>query len=91
MTQAALAACGIATPRDSDQQAATFPRIDDAARRRGDLVTFPGHVGILADAATLVHATAHAMAVIVEPLAAAAARLAPTGCHRPPVAASRSC
>ncbi len=83
LTQAVLAACGIVAPRDSDQQAAAFAAIDPAARCRGDLVSFPGHVGILADADTLIHANAHWMATVVEPLADAAARLAPTGFHRP--------
>ncbi len=83
LTQAVLTACGIATPRDSDQQAAAFATIAAADRRRGDLVSFPGHVGILADTDTLIHATAFWMATVAEPLAAATARLAPTAFHRP--------
>lgn len=83
LTQAVLLAVGHACPRDSDQQAHAFSVIDPADRRRGDLVVFPGHVGILADADTLVHANAWWMATVVEPLADVAARLAPTGFHRP--------
>ncbi len=84
LTQTALRACGVFCPRDSDQQAATFAAIDPSDRRRGDLVTFPGHVGILADADTLIHANAHWMSTVAEPLADVAARLAPTAFHRPP-------
>ncbi len=91
LTQAALRATGVFCPRDSDQQAGAFAAIDAGDRRRGDLVVFPGHVGILADAETLIHATAHWMATVVEPLADAAARLAPTGFRRPPAVAATSC
>jgi len=91
LTQAVLGAAGVFCPRDSDQQAAAFARIDPAARRRGDLVTFPGHVGILADADTLIHANAHWMATVVEPLAAVVARLAASGIHRPPLTAASPC
>lgn len=83
LTQAVLLATGIACPRDSDQQTAEFPAIDPADRCRGDLVFFPGHVGILADADTLIHANAWWMATVVEPLADVAARLAPSGFARP--------
>jgi cell wall-associated NlpC family hydrolase len=91
LTQAAVRACGVFCPRDSDQQAAAFAVIDPAERRRGDLVTFPGHVGILADADTLVHANAHWMTTLAEPLADAAARLAPTAFHRLPAVAATPC
>jgi len=83
LTQAVLMACGIDCPRDSDQQRDRFPRVEAAARRRGDLAVFPGHIGILADPLTLIHATAHSMTTIVEPLADVAARVAPAGFHRP--------
>ena len=89
LTQAVLHACGLPCPRDSDQQAEAFVAIDDEERRRGDLVIFPGHVGILADAKTLIHATAHWMMTVVEPLAAATERLSATGFCRPPLDAGR--
>lgn len=91
LTQAALRACGIFCPRDSDQQAAAFAAIDPADRRRGDLVAFPGHVGILADRDTLIHANAYWMMTLAEPLADVAARLVPTSFHRPPDVAATSC
>lgn len=79
LVQAALAACGIACPRDSDQQReALGTAVDFADRRGGDIIFFPGHVGILIDADTLLHANAHWMAVVTEPLADVIARSADT-------------
>jgi cell wall-associated NlpC family hydrolase len=92
LVQLALAAAGIAAPRDSDMQrtetgqplpvsaegAAGAGAGGDGGFRRGDLVFFPGHVGIMLDRDTLVHATAFVMAVTVEPLAAVIARTDPS-------------
>ena len=55
---------------------------------RGDLVFWPGHVGILVDAEQIVHASGHHMTVVVERLADAVARIAattgrPTSVRRP--------
>ena len=50
-----------------------------ARLRRGDLVFWKGHVGIMRDAATLLHANAHHMAVASEPLTSATARIAAAG------------
>ncbi len=63
-------------PRDADMQQASFGQelAQDAPLQRGDLVFFPGHVGIMADAVRLIHANAAAMAVSIEPLDVAAAR-----------------
>jgi cell wall-associated NlpC family hydrolase len=75
LVQVALAACGIAAPRDSDQQRDELGiAVDLADRRGGDLVFFPGHVGILVDADTLFHANAYWMATVEEPLADVLAR-----------------
>ena len=79
LVQQALAACGKAVPRDTDLQLAFFPPIDEADRRRGDLVFWRGHVAILLDADTVLHANAHHMAVAIEPLAEAIARIAAAG------------
>lgn len=87
LTQAALMACGIACPRDSDQQHAVGDAVALADRRRGDLVFLPGHVGILANAETLVHANAYWMATVAEPLADVLARVAATAVRRPPTLA----
>lgn len=69
---------GVLAPRDADMQQADFgdDLPDGAALERGDLVFFPGHVGIMADAENIVHANGTAMAVSIEPLADAAARFA---------------
>lgn len=77
LVQAALFACGLACPRDSDQQRDAFQAIDWRERRRGDLVFVPGHVGILVDADRLLHANAFAMTTWIEPLAAVLDRLEP--------------
>jgi hypothetical protein len=69
---------GIIAPRDADMQMADFGAElpEGATLERGDLVFFPGHVGIMADAKNIIHANGAAMAVSVEPLADAAARFA---------------
>lgn len=79
LTQLALAAAGIASPRDSDLLASigTGVAIDDdlTGLRRGDLVFWNGHVGILTDPQTLLHATAYMMTVFSEPLREARDRI----------------
>ncbi|WHO40537.1 C40 family peptidase [Sphingobium sp. AP49] len=89
LVQVALAQCGIAVPRDTDLQCEGVGEPIDARTplQRGDLVFFPGHVGIMADATHLLHANAHWMAVVVEPLADVVARLAPD--HAQPIIARR--
>jgi cell wall-associated NlpC family hydrolase len=80
LVQVALGACGIACPRDSDMQAkALGTPIDIAELRRGDLVFWKGHVAIARDAATLLHANAFHMAVAIELLADALARIRGAG------------
>ena len=81
LVQVALIAAGRTAPRDSDMQAALVgePLPARARLRRGDLVFWKGHVGIMRDAATLLHANAHHMAVASEPLASATARIAAAG------------
>ena len=80
LAQTALRAAGIEAPRDSDMQAQMgAPVAPDAALRRGDLVFWKGHVGVMRDAETLLHANGHHMAVVSEPLAAAQKRIAASG------------
>jgi NlpC/P60 family/Bacterial dipeptidyl-peptidase Sh3 domain len=75
-------------PRDADMQQAGFgdELAAGEALQRGDLVFFPGHVGIMADSERLIHANASAMAVSVEPLSVAAARFAE---HERPILARK--
>src|SRR5690606_30525382 len=81
LVQLSLMAAGIAVPRDSDMQAALagVPLAPDAPPERGDLVFWDGHVGLLRDPETLVHANAHHMAVTVEALAPTVARILAAG------------
>jgi hypothetical protein len=84
LLQLALAACGIACPRDSDMQeqalgSALPPPHEFSQLRRGDLLFWKGHVAIVRDEATLVHASAQHMAVVLEPTAAAIVRIRESG------------
>ena len=84
LVQAALSACGIACPRDSDQQRDELGHaIAFEDRATGDIVFFPGHVGLLTDRDTLFHANAQWMATVEEPLADAIARLVASGVETP--------
>lgn len=74
LVHSALRAAGRDCPRDSDQQEAFFARIDGDLQR-GDLVFWKGHVGIMVDAETIVHANGHHMATTVEPLALVTERI----------------
>lgn len=79
LIQQALYACGRAVPRDADLQLAEGGGIARADAVRGDLVGWRGHIGLLLDAARLIHANSHHMAVVVEPLDDAIARLEAAG------------
>ncbi|KGF70156.1 peptidase P60 [Hoeflea sp. BAL378] len=91
LVQMALAMTGTPAPRDSDQQGAALGTVIDPAQdglRRGDLVFWKGHVGILEDPETLLHASGGTMSVTREPLQAAIDRIArlygaPTRYRRP--------
>ena len=79
LVQLALAAGGIDAPRDSGPQHHIGSGIDDLSQlQRGDLVFWLGHVGIMQDSKSLLHANAHHMAVASEPLDDAIARIAIT-------------
>jgi cell wall-associated NlpC family hydrolase len=47
--------------------------------RRGDLIFWKRHVAIVRDPASLIHANAHHMAVAIEPLGDAIARIRASG------------
>ena len=79
LVQAALTAAGVLCPRDSDMQEATLGEaiaIDAEPLARGDLVFWKGHVGIMRDPATLLHANGWHMKVVSEPLIQARERVA---------------
>jgi cell wall-associated NlpC family hydrolase len=80
LVQVALSACGIPCPRDSNmQEGALGKTADPKSLRRGDLVFWKGHVAIVRDEKTLVHANAFHMAVAIEPIAEAISRISASG------------
>lgn len=81
LVQLSCLACGLRLPRDSDMQAALAGRALDPAEPlvRGDLVFWRGHVAMMLDAETLIHANGHHMAVTREPLATVERRVLAAG------------
>jgi cell wall-associated NlpC family hydrolase len=79
--QLALHAAGQGCPRDTDMQVADLGHAleDDDTLVRGDLIFWQGHVGVMCDSETLIHANAHHMAVAVEPLDRAIKRINASG------------
>jgi cell wall-associated NlpC family hydrolase len=83
LSQAALFACGKACPRDADQQAEMGRAIGRAEFGRGDLVFWRGHMAIGLDETRIVHANGYHMAVAIEPLDVAIARIEAAGVGQP--------
>jgi cell wall-associated NlpC family hydrolase len=81
LVQLALHAAGRDCPRDSDMQAAELGRTlaPGTAPERGDLMFWKGHLGIMLDPTRLLHANGHHMAVEVETLGTARARILAAG------------
>jgi cell wall-associated NlpC family hydrolase len=84
LVQIALAAAGHAAPRDTDLQEIALGHalpVDEQLERlqRGDLVFWKGHVGIMRDPHTLLHANGHHMLVASETLTEARARIRQKG------------
>jgi cell wall-associated NlpC family hydrolase len=80
LVQLSLAAAGIAAPRDTDMQEAALGEAvavtpDLGGLRRGDLVFWKGHTGVMLDAERLLHANGHHMATAIEPLRVAEERI----------------
>jgi len=93
LVQLSAAMAGLSLPRDSDMLAAEAGTplaigADFSGLRRADLVCWKGHVAMLTADDTIIHANGHHMAVAVEPLRAAVARIEaneygpPTGFRR---------
>jgi cell wall-associated NlpC family hydrolase len=80
LVQTALHACGISCPRDADMQEkelGTALQINDLdGLKRGDLVFWEGHVGMMYDESNLIHANGFHMQTVIEPLKLAATRIA---------------
>lgn len=83
LVQVSLTSAGIGCPRDSDMQLAGLGRAlephERSRLRRGDLIFWTGHVAIVRDGSTIVHANAHHMATVIEPLEPAIARIKQAG------------
>jgi cell wall-associated NlpC family hydrolase len=84
LVQIALTVCGTACPRDSDLQEAALGKPVAASAghcdlQRGDLVFWKGHVAIVRDSGSLLHANAFHMAVAIEPIADAITRIRNSG------------
>ena len=81
LIQAALVACALPCPGDSDQQkdqlGTHLP--SGSFAQKGDLFFWKGHVAFAADPETLIHANAHHMRVAFEPIDAAIARIQAQG------------
>ncbi len=93
LAQLSMRMAGRSILRDADMQAATVgepidPGNDFSALQRGDLVFWKGHVAIMTDDRTMIHANGHTMLVSREGLKDAVARIGylyggPTGFRRP--------
>ncbi|MGD8327368.1 MAG: C40 family peptidase [Sphingomonadales bacterium] len=68
LVQMALMRAGLPCPRDSDMQAKVLGEPIEGDLRVGDIIFFPGHVGIMVDETHLLHANAYHMAVTIDPL-----------------------
>lgn len=82
LVHVSLERAGIRAPRDSDMQEKALGAsiaFDAKALKRGDLIFWNDHVGIMCDAQTLLHANSRHMMVAREPLADVLARNASSG------------
>jgi len=81
LVQASYHASGHLCAGDSDMQADGLGRalsVDDPLQR-GDLIFWKGHVAMMVDAETMIHANAHHMAVVYEGLVQATLRIKAQG------------
>jgi cell wall-associated NlpC family hydrolase len=76
LVQTALLLAGVDAPRDTDLQESALGETvaEGAPLRRGDLVFWKGHIGVMRDETTLLHANATHMLVASEPLEEVRAR-----------------
>jgi len=83
LVQVSLNAAGTGCPRDSDMQEDSLGRIlglaESSKLQRGDLIFWKGHVAIVRDAESIVHANAHHMATVIEDTREAIARIKAAG------------
>jgi hypothetical protein len=84
LVQNSMELAGLAAPRDSDMQATDLGTPlnlapDLSGLRRGDLMFWKGHVGVMRDESRLLHASGHHMEVVSEPLSEAVERISAAG------------
>jgi hypothetical protein len=83
LVQVSLNAAGTGCPRDSDMQRDSLGRALDPTEskrlQRGDLIFWQGHVAIVRNADSIVHANAHHMATVIENTGEAIARIKAAG------------
>lgn len=83
LVQVSLNAAGTGCPRDSDMQQDSLGRALDPTEskrlQRGDLIFWQGHVAIVRNADSIVHANAHHMATVIENTGEAIARIKAAG------------
>jgi cell wall-associated NlpC family hydrolase len=82
LVQLSLDAAGIPCPRDSDMQQNAFGKtlgLETSKLQRGDLIFWKGHVAIVRDAESIVHANAHHMATVIENTCSAIGRIKADG------------
>jgi len=76
LIQTSLQAAGISAPRDTDMMEQSLGEtVLGAKLKRGDLVFWKGHMGVMRDGEMLLHANAFHMQVASEPLVAAVERI----------------
>lgn len=93
LVQLSMRMAGRHVLRDTDMQAASLgtaiePALNDDGLRRGDLVFWKGHVAVMIDGRSMIHANGHTMTVAVEGLREAIDRIGylyggPTAFRRP--------
>jgi cell wall-associated NlpC family hydrolase len=71
LVQTATEAGGIPSPRDTDMMESGLGAAiaESAELRRGDLIFWKGHVGLMLDRERMIHANGFTMQVSIEPLA----------------------
>lgn len=80
LVQVALTACGVKCPRDTDMQESALGKPANlAGLQSGDLIFWKGHVAIARGRNSMIHANAFHMAVAIEPVAEALARIGAAG------------
>ncbi len=66
LVQRVYGAFGISLPRDTDQQEQCGQAVEYSECKPGDLIFFPGHVGLSLGGSKILHANAHAMRVTID-------------------------